>query len=421
MNDAMIGALRDAPVAFRRRRRRWIAMAVIAVVLVATAGAAWRLWGANGAPSGQFATMAVERGDIEDTTTAVGTLQPLEYVDVGTQVSGQLRKIHVQIGDAVKEKDLLAEIDPTVYLARVGASRAQLLSLTAQLADKQAQFELTRQQFDRQSNLLAARATSEDAYQMSKAALGSATAQVAALKAQIQNTESTLKADEANLSYTRILAPMDGTVVSQTAKQGQTLNANQQAPIVLRIADLSTMTVWSQVSEADIGRLKIGMDVYFTTLGQPDRKWRGTLRQVLPTPEVINNVVLYNALFDVPNSTGELLPQMTVQAFFVSASVKDALMVPAAALKPVEPSPARARGFRRGDGEAGRSGSGRFQVQVLRDDGTVEDRTVEVGLVTRVSAQIVNGLKEGEQVVVGVRNPNQRPAVPAFARSPRLS
>lgn len=182
--------------------------------------------GANGAASGQYATVAVERGDIEDSTTAVGTLQPLEYVDVGTQVSGQLRKIHVQIGQVVQARDLLAEIDPTVYMTRVEASRAQLLNLNAQLADKQSQLELARLQFERQTNLMKAKATSEEAFQSSKAVLGSATAQVAALRAQIQNIGSTLRGDEANLSYTKILAPMAGTVVSQTAKQGQTLNAN---------------------------------------------------------------------------------------------------------------------------------------------------------------------------------------------------
>src|SRR3546814_869637 len=179
---------------------------------------------------------------------------------------------------------------------------------------------------------MAARATSEDALQTAEAALRSATAQVAAIEAQVRQTESTLRGDEANLGYTKIYAPIAGTVVSQSAQQGQTLNANQQAPIIVQIADLSTMTVQAQVSEADIGKLRVGMEAYFTTLGAPDRRRTGTLRQILPTPEVVNNVVLYDALFDVPNPTGDLMTQMTAQVFFVSAAARDVMLVPVAAL-----------------------------------------------------------------------------------------
>ena len=155
------------------------------------------------------------------------------------------------------------------------------------------------------------------------------------IKAQMQQTESTLRGDEANLGYTKIYAPIAGTVVSQAAKQGQTLNANQQAPIVMRIADLSTMTVQAQVSEADVPKLHVGMDVYFTTLGGDNRRFYGKLRQIPPTPTVVNNVVLYDALFDVANPNQALMTQMTAQVFFVASSAKDAVLVPLAALRPV--------------------------------------------------------------------------------------
>ena len=151
----------------------------------------------------------------------------------------------------------------------------------------------------------------------------------------MQQTESTLRGDEANLGYTKIYAPIAGTVVSQAAKQGQTLNANQQAPIVMRIADLSTMTVQAQVSEADVPKLHVGMDVYFTTLGGDNRRYYGKLRQIPPTPTVVNNVVLYDALFDVENPNQALMTQMTAQVFFVASSAKDAVLVPLTALRPV--------------------------------------------------------------------------------------
>jgi macrolide-specific efflux system membrane fusion protein len=307
---------------------------------------------------------------------------------------------------------LLAEIDPTVYVSRVEASRAQLLNQRAQLADKQAQLTLAQQQFQRQTNLARANATSREAVDSAEAALRSAAAQVEALKAQIQQTESTLKGDEANLGYTKIYAPMSGTIVSQTARRGQTLNASQQAPIIYRIADLSTMTVWTQVSEADVAKLRLGMEAYFTTLGQPDRRWTGTLKQILPTPEILNNVVLYNALFDVPNPTNELMTQMSAQVFFVSASAKDVPVVPVSALRPA------GKGAR---GEAG--GSQRFMVKVVAADGTIEDRLITIGVMNRVAAEVRSGIEPGETVVIGTRAPGGVRPAPATGpvRTPRLS
>lgn len=400
-----------------RGRRRWL-IAGLLLAALAGGGAAWWQWVHSAGPAETVVTATVVRGDIEDATTALGTLQPLEYVDVGTQVSGQLKKIHVPIGAVVKQGDLLAEIDPTVYQARVDSDNAQLLNLRAQLKAATGQRVLAQQQYERQVNLMKAKATSEDALQSARATLSSASAQVDALKAQIQNTESVLKGDQANLGYTKVLAPMSGTVVSETAKQGQTLNANQQAPIILRIADLSTMTVQTQVSEADIGRLRIGMPVYFTTLGYPDLRWHGTLRTIWPTPETVNNVVLYNALFDVPNPDGRLMTQMTAQVFFVSASAKDALLVPIGAL--------RALGQRLGAAPSGAiatqaaPAAQRFAVRVRLADGTIERRIVRVGVTNRINAQILDGVTEGDKVVIGSRRKGATPGNGQFRRPPRL-
>src|SRR5690606_9488985 len=153
--------------------------------------------------------------------------------------------------------------------------------------------------------------------QSASASVKVTTAQIEMLKAQIQQIESSLKGEEATLGYARIYAPMAGTVVSLEAREGQTLNANQQAPIILRIADLSTMTVWTQVSEADVPKLREGMEVYFSTLGSPNRRWHGTLSQVLPTPEGLNNVVLYTARIDVANSKRELMTQSSATGYCV--------------------------------------------------------------------------------------------------------
>ncbi|HJQ60976.1 MAG TPA: efflux RND transporter periplasmic adaptor subunit [Vineibacter sp.] len=374
---------------FSHPRRATFALIGLPLVAAALVGG-WLLWSDDGGPSGVPVTQKVVVGDVEDTVSAVGTLQPREFVDVGTQVSGQLQKIMVEIGAKVEKDQLLAQIDPTVYQAKVNANEAQLLNLKAQLADKQAQKILAEQQLKRQRELLASKATSQDAHDVADANLKVALAQVAMIEAQIQQTESTLNGDRANLSYTKIYAPMSGTVVNITAKQGQTLNANQSAPIILRIADLDPMTVWTQVSEADVPRLQPGMPAWFTTLGQPDRRREGKLRQVLPTPEVVNNVVLYSSLFEVDNPEGDLLPQMSAQVFFVIGSAKQVPIVPVAALRPVRAAAA--------------DGKKQFRVRVL-DQGRVTDRTIEVGVMNRVSAEVKSGLKAGDDVVISAGAP----------------
>jgi macrolide-specific efflux system membrane fusion protein len=382
-------------------------MLLALVVLVLAAAGTWYRWGRPATADQQYLTATAERGDIEDATTALGTLQPLSYVDVGTQVSGQLKTLHVAIGDRVKAGDLLAEIDPTVYQSRVEADRAQLANLEAQQAEKQAQLLLAGQQAERQRNLKAARATSDDALQVAEATLASAKAQLDAVGAQIRQTQSTLRGDEANLGYTKIYAPIDGTVVSQSARQGQTLNANQSAPIIVQIADLSTMTIKAQVSEADVSRLRLGMTAYFTTLGTPEKRWYGALRQILPTPEVVNNVVLYDSLFDVPNEGGVLMTQMTAQVFFVSAAAQDTLLVPVGALSAVA---------------AGTSSAapGRATVRVLRPSGAIDTRTVAVGVTNRVQAEILSGLEPGEQVITGTTTAGSSSGTARPGRSPRL-
>ena len=391
------------PATPRRATFALIALPVIAALVVG----GWLLWSGDGDSGGGPMTQKVVIGDVEDTVSAVGTLQPREYVDVGTQVSGQLQKILVEFGAKVEKGQLLAQIDPTVYQAKVGGNEAQLLNLKAQLADKQAQKFLAEQQLRRQKELLSSKATSQDAHDIADANLKIAAAQIAMIEAQIQQTEATLNGDRANLNYTKIYAPMSGTVVNITAKQGQTLNANQSAPIVLRIADLDPMTVWTQVSEADVPRLKVGMAAYFTTLGQPDRRRFGKLRQVLPTPEVVNNVVLYSSLFEVENPDGDLLPQMSAQVFFVVGSAKQVPTVPVTALRP-------ARG-QQADGKK------MYRARVM-ENGRLVDRTIEVGVMNRVSAEVKSGLKVGDDVVISDSIPAGKPATKSGGgtRTPRL-
>lgn len=369
-----------------RRRRAWLALLLVLALAAGGGGFAW--WRAAPTASAPEPLATILQGDLEDVVTAVGRLEPRDFVDVGTQVSGQLRAIHVNVGDQVEAGRLLAEIDPTVFQARVEADQAQLANLAAQSAEREARLALARQQLQRQRNLARVNATSTESVQAAEAEVKAVEAQIMALAAQGRQTESTLKGNLANLSYTRIHAPMAGTVVAILAKRGQTLNANQSAPLVLRIADLSTMTVWTQVSEADVARLTLGMKAGFGTFGHGERRWFGTLRQVLPTPEVVNNVVLYNAVFDVPNEAGLLLPMMTAQVFFEIGAARGVPLVPLAALRAALPNTPP------GPGEA-------FSVLVMRPDGTTEPRAIRTGVANRAQAAVLSGLQPGESVVLG--------------------
>ena len=372
-----------APRRRRRRPTRWLIGA--ALLLAAAAGLGYRLFLSETPPA--YRTSAVVKGDIETTVTALGNLQPKDYVDVGAQISGQLEKLHVDIGDMVRSGDLLAEIDGTRYEAQVRADLASIESLNAQIVQQSANLELARSTHARNQRLYEARAVSQEELESSSAALKVAEAELNSLRAQLDEAQSQLDGDTANLGYTKIYAPMTGTVVSKSAVEGQTLNANQTAPTIVRIADLATMTVWAQVAEADVVKIRPGVPVYFTTLGLPERRWEGTVRQILPTPEVVNDVVLYDVLVDIDNGDGVLMTEMTAQVFFVLGAARDVPIVPVAALKPVA------------GGEAGS-----YAVQVMTDRG-IETRNVQVGLTNRVTAEIVSGLDVGDKVVTGIDEP----------------
>ncbi|WP_248447031.1 macrolide transporter subunit MacA [Sinorhizobium meliloti] len=395
-NVTVIPAPVTPPRKKRRSRRPWI----FALLVLAVVGTGYYAWSRQGAPPATtMITQAVTRGDIEESVTAVGTLDAVKSVDAGAQVSGQLKSLHVGIGDKVEQNQLIAEIDPASIENRIEIDEAELANLEAQLVSKKAQLVLKQANIERQRNLVATNSVSQSTLDQAVADHAAAGADVQAIEAQIRKQKATLAGDRVDLGYTKIYAPMAGTIVDDPAKEGQTLNANQTTPTIVTIADLSTMTVKAQVSEADVGKLKLGMDAYFTLLGQPGKRFTGKLRQIEPMPDTENNVVLYYALFDVPNPTGELMMSMSAQVFFVQAAAKNVLVVPSAALRTME--------------AAASDGPARAEVTVVAPSGATQTRPVEVGVRNRVSAEIVSGLQEGEKVVVdaasvtnGSRAPN---------------
>jgi len=367
-------------------KRRKIIFLVILVSGV-PGGWYWYSSAAQEAQSGNVQAIAVTRGRIEEVVTSQGKLEPKQYVDVGTQVSGQLKRIHADIGDTVKQGQLLAEIDPRVFQAQVEAGEARLNSLHAELKQRNAEALLAQQNLKRNQSLVAVNAVSRQALQETESHAAVAVAQVDAIEAQIQETESNLKASRTNLGFTKIYAPMAGTVTTMPTKEGQTLNANQTAPVVLQIANLEIMTVRAQVAEADVSRLGIGMPAYFTTLGNTERRWTGKVRQILPTPQIVNDVVLFDVLIDVKNERRQLMSGMTTQVFFILGEADDALIVPAEVLTRRLPQEDRR------DGKA-------YRVTVLTDNGR-ESRVIYIALVTRTQAEVIDGLNEGDRIAVG--------------------
>ena len=377
-----------------RRKRRWLFLLLLLILLTGTG-----MWWRDDA-SPVYQTVPITRSDIEVSVAAIGTLQPLKSVEIGAQVSGQIMRLHVEVGDMVEKGQLLAEIDARVHQATVDAGRAQLAGLRAQLADQKAQHELARQQYARQQQMEKDDATRMEDVQVAAATLKSAAARIDQLHAQIQQVSSTLKGNETLLGFTRIYAPIAGVVVGVDAKEGQTLNATYQTPTVLRVADLTKMTVWTDVSEADIRQIKVDMPVYFTTLGGDRRRWHSTVRQILPappqatatqggdnnkTPTAGTKAVQYTVLFDIENSDGELMPQMTAQVIFMIASASNVLTVPIPALSPVER----------------KDQHNLYQARILDEEGQVQVRELQLGIHNRLQGEVVAGLKEGEQVIVG--------------------
>ncbi|MGE8486296.1 MAG: efflux RND transporter periplasmic adaptor subunit [Pseudomonas sp.] len=376
------------------RRALLVALCLIPVIAVA----AWQVL-----PPGRdrFATVQVARGDIESSVTALGTLQPRRYVDVGAQASGQIHKIHVEVGDVVKEGQLLVEIDPSTQQAKLDAGRFSIDNLKAQLQEQRAQHDLARQKYQRQQNLAAGGATRDEDVQTAQAELRTTQARIDMFEAQIRQAQANLRSDQAELGYTRIYAPMSGTVVALDAREGQTLNAQQQTPLILRIAKLSPMTVWAEVSEADIGHVRPGMSAWFTTLSGGNRRWSSTVRQILPIPPKpldqtsqgggspasssksgTARVVLYTVLLDVDNADNALMAEMTAQVFFVSNQAKNVLTAPVAALQ----------GGPQTDSQTAR---------VVAQNGEIEQRSVRTGISDRLKVQILDGLAEGDHLLIG--------------------
>jgi macrolide-specific efflux system membrane fusion protein len=384
--------------------RKWTVGAVIGACLIA--GVA--LWKTNAKPATKYATAAVTVGDLEQTVLAVGRLHAKELVSVGAQVSGQVKRLNVELGQQVKAGDLIAEVDAQPQRIKLRNAEASVTALQAQLAARRAALVQARLTFQRQQELLQADATSRADHEAAKAAFDTAQADVGALQAQIEQARTQVETERINLGYTRIVAPMDGTIVAVVTKQGQTLNSFQTPPTIVMLAKLDVMTVRAEIAEADVDKIQPGQAAWFTTLGSDRQKHMAKIERIDPAPTSIVNdagggasaaatgtptakAIYYNAQFDVPNPEGRLRPSMTAQVTVRVAQADKAVLVPAAAL-------------------GARGADDSYTVRVLDSDGKVSERKARIGLRTNAQAQVLSGLEAGEQVVIGEAGPNTPPA-----------
>ncbi|CAI2452162.1 MULTISPECIES: efflux RND transporter periplasmic adaptor subunit [Serratia] len=375
---------------------RRLAFTLVGVLLVITAVVT--LISLRSPSPAPYVTAPVRLGDIENAVLATGKLDAFERVNVGAQVSGQVKSLKVKLGDRVTKGQPIADIDDLPQRNDLRNAEAALNVAKADLQAKQALLKQAESRFKRQKRMLKDEAGSREDFEAAEATLAATRAELIALNARIVQAQIEVDKKKVDLSYTRILAPMDGIVIAVITQQGQTVNANQSAPTIVKLAQLDVMTIKAQISEADITRVTQGQKAYFTIFSEPDKKYDATLRTVELAPESImkddslsgggsasgsgsaNASVYYNALLDVPNPQNRLRIAMTAQVSLLLGEAKNTLLVPIQAVH--------------------KNADKKQQVQVLTGDNRVEIREVTTGITNNVDIQILSGLKVGEHVVL---------------------
>ncbi|WP_036838855.1 efflux RND transporter periplasmic adaptor subunit [Pleomorphomonas oryzae] len=363
----------------------------IALALVAIAAARGVL---EDKPQAEMFTEPVMLGSVEETVLANGVLEPSRIISVGAQVSGQLKALHVELGQTVRAGDLIAEIDSTVQGNALRIAEAALANIKAQHKARSIQLRQAEKAFNRQSAMARQRATSVAELETAEAAFRTLQAEVESLEAQIAQAAVEVENAKANLGYTKVTAPMDGVVVAVVTKAGQTLNSNQAVPTIVVLAQLDVMCMKVQISEADIARVKPGQTVRFTVMGNTQAPTVSKLEQIEPAPATIATesatattpgqaapAVYFNALFTTPNVDGRLRPMMTAVVTIVAGHAEEVPLAPWSALTE-------------------RDSSGRYRVRVRTPSGELSERLVTIGVTDRIKAQVIRGLKVGEDVVI---------------------
>ena len=346
----------------------------------------------------EFITKKAKKGSFSKKVDATGEIFATELIDVGAQVSGQIKKLYVKLGDQVKKGDMIASIDSSTQQNSIDNKEAQLAIYKAQLESAKVALNIAKTQFDRENALFAKNATSKQEFESAKNTFSANSAKIKELEAQIKQTNIELSTAKINLGYTKITAPRDGTVVSVQVEEGQTVNANQTTPTIVNIADLSHVKMKMQIAEGDITKIKVGTPVEYSILSEPTKKFQTTVSSIDPGLTTLSDgsygssssskssyssssssssAVYYYAQSIVDNKDGILRIGMTTQNELLIANVKDAIIVPSIGIKKDE--------------------NGTF-VYVLKDGKPVKT-AVKTGIKDNLDTQIISGINEGDEII----------------------
>ncbi|WP_336777416.1 efflux RND transporter periplasmic adaptor subunit [Pantoea sp. USHLN256] len=377
--------------------KKWLLAALAAVILLLLI---WHFSGSRNKPN-TVVTAVVRQGDIENVIAATGKMDAVERVNVGAQVSGQVKKLYIKTGDNVTKGQLIAEIDDQPQRSDLRNAQAALSVAQADLATREATLLRQDAQFKRLQQMIKTNAVSRQDFDQAAEAWSIAQAELTAQKARVIQAQIEVDKKQLDLGYTRIMAPMDGTVVAIVTRQGQTVNAVQTAPTIAKLAQLGTMTIKVQISEADINNVQPGQKAWFTTFSNPDKRYNATLRSLELAPESVmkddalmgnsestpssstNAAVYYNALLDVPNPDNALRISMTAQVNLLRDAAKNTLLVPVQATK--------------------RDADGKTYVEIPDQDNKPVKRTITTGISDSVDIQVLSGLKAGEKVILATQ------------------
>ena len=381
--------------------------------LLVAAGAAYYFFSSNSKQEMTYLTESVTRGNVEKTVVASGSVESVNEVDVGAQASGKITKLYVKLGQEIKKGEMIADIDSTTQINTLNTKKAALVSYQAQLKAKKTAYDVALSSYNRLSKLYTQKATSLDSVNTAKSTLDNAKAEMEAIEANIKQAEIEVNTAETNVGYTKITAPMDGTVISVPVSEGQTVNANQTTPTIVTIADLSKMKIKPEISEGDITKVKAGQEVSFTILSDSQTVYHSVIDSVDPANTTTSDssstsslssssssttsAIYYyaNVLIDNPNRT--LRIGMTTENNIKIANAKDVLLVSNMAIQKRD---------------------GKSFVNVLNDKNQPEPREVEIGVQNDFKTEIKSGLNEGEKVIVSqVANGEQVGSMP---RGPRM-
>jgi len=374
---------------------------LLLLVAIAGGGYGWYAYGKTDDPLAGIITAEAVAGDIEQAVLATGTLRPVKLVAVGAQVSGRLTSLKVGVGQIVRRGDLIGEIDSQPQQNALKTSQASLAAIRAQRDEKQATLAYAEAALGREQAMVTRNASSRDSFESKEATVKTTRAQIAALDAQISQAEVAVDNARVDLGYTKITAPIDGTVLLVVTQEGQTVNANQSAPTIVVLGQIDRMTVRAEISEADVTKVRAGQSVYFTILGDATKRWETTLLSIDPAPDSLrsdsaittttsssssssssstSSAIYYYGRLDVPNPDGLLKTYMTAEVHIVLGSAKNVVTIPFSALS----APAA---------------DGSRTVDVVGADNKISTRKVDVGLDDKVRVEIRSGIKLGERVV----------------------